>query len=180
MLSRKINPSRISIISKNLPKSVYMWFHKLATWAHSIQLDLLPRKLHSMTLFSHNVPMKWKFIHVYVDITIMYISFVLSQHISSSISLKLILRLSFKPHYLLKSLSQIAKKKKTGKFTIRWFRYMDNNIKSEQLNNSNDLLLINNQKIFLCFEFDTNRLKYKRLGSLMPSWITEKQVYPES
>lgn len=48
---------------------------------------------------------------------------------------------------------------------------MDNDIKSEQLNNSNDLLhvLINNQKIFLCFEFDTNRLKYKRLGSLMPS-----------
>lgn len=57
---------------------------------------------------------------------------------------------------------------------------MDNDIKSEQLNNSNDLLLINNQKIFLCFEFDTNHLKYKRLGSLMPSWITEKQVYPES
>lgn len=46
---------------------------------------------------------------------------------------------------------------------------MDNDIKSEQLNNSNDLLLIINQKIFLCFEFDTNRLKYKRLGSLMPS-----------
>lgn len=49
---------------------------------------------------------------------------------------------------------------------------MDNDIKSEQLNNSNDLLLIlliNNQKIFLCFEFDTNRLKCKRLGSLMPS-----------
>lgn len=46
---------------------------------------------------------------------------------------------------------------------------MDNDIKSEQLNNSNDLLLINNQKIFLCFEFDTNRLKSKRLGSLMPS-----------
>lgn len=57
---------------------------------------------------------------------------------------------------------------------------MDNDIKSEQLNNSNDLLLINNQKIFLCFEFDTNRLKCKCLGSLMPSWITEKQVYPES
>lgn len=46
---------------------------------------------------------------------------------------------------------------------------MDSDIKSEQLNNSNDLLLINNQKIFLCFEFDTNRLKCKRLGSLMPS-----------